>query len=279
MEWFFKLAVDAGALLLSYWARGFWAISRFISPLAEGVDRLLVKRAGAEEIIREDGGAPGPPAAIVRPVAPKKDEIAPSPSLSMQSQALGPEAQNPRDTALAHIKRYNEFVEFNRGGEARVRIAPRMIAQLYRSGRTATHELEDMILQKGLMKCHAAQEMPTLGLILDRLVLQDSGLEIVNMSAVEVICRKIHGLIRAFDDVKCEDDWKAPRNHPGQWRSKVRWGLYRDYDVHSLESDEWSITEAEEDEVTERFPKEAVFPRPLEEAQDSALRGAPGHEE
>ena len=108
-----------------------------------------------------------------------------------------------------------------------------------------------------------------------RLVLQETGLEIVNMSAVEAICRKIYGLIRAFEDVKCEDDWKAPRNHSGKWRSKVKWDLHREYDVQSLESDEWSTTEADE-EVTERLRKKALFQKHYDKVQDSAPPGAPG---
>ena len=76
-----------------------------------------------------------------------------------QIQRLEFEARNPRDAAMEHLKRYEEIPHFNVGGEARVRLAPHMIAKLYKSGRTAVRELEEFIRGKGLEKCHAAQEL------------------------------------------------------------------------------------------------------------------------
>ena len=128
-----------------------------------------------------------------------------------QVQRLEEEARSPKDSALEHLRRFSEQETFKIGGDAKVRLAPDMIAKLYKNGRTATRELEEFLRSKGLEKCHAAQELPTLGLVVDRLVAQDSKADIINLSAVEVLCRKIYGLLRAFEDVKCEADWKQPK--------------------------------------------------------------------
>ena len=113
-----------------------------------------------------------------------------------------------------------------------------------------------------------------LGLLLDRLVILEQETSVVILSAVEALCRKIYGLLRAFEDVSCEDDWRQPRNHSGKWRSKVKWDLLREYDVQSLESSEWAIPEAD-DEVSERIKKKALFNKHWNGLQESAPQGAP----
>eukprot|EP00974_Lingulodinium_polyedra_P046942 4501466-Lingulodinium_polyedra.AAC.1 len=60
-----------------------------------------------------------------------------------------------------------------------------MIAKLYRNGRTATRELEEFARARGIERCHAAAELPTLGLVLDRLVAQDGHEDVINLSTVE----------------------------------------------------------------------------------------------
>ena len=128
--------------------------------------------------------------------------------------------------------------------------------------------MEEFVRSRGLEQCHSALELPTLGLILDRLVLSTSDAAVVNMSAVEAICRKIYGLLRAFEDVHGLDDWKAPRNHSGKWRSKIKWDLLKEYDVQALESSEWSIADAD-DEVSERVRRKALFAEHWDGLQES----------
>eukprot|EP00969_Alexandrium_andersonii_P064978 2861495-Alexandrium_andersonii.AAC.1 len=66
------------------------------------------------------------------------------------------------------------------------------------------------------------------------------------MPAVEVICRKIYGLLRAFENVHCEGDWRQPKGSgAGKWKSRVKWTLLKEYDVQSLESTAWSIPSAD----------------------------------
>ena len=84
----------------------------------------------------------------------------------------------------------------------------------------------------------------------------------MNLPAVEVICRKLYGLARAFEDVHSEADWKQPRDHKGKWSSKIKWQLLREYDVRSLGSTEWAVLEADE-EVSERLERRALIAKHL----------------
>ena len=97
---------------------------------------------------------------------------------------------------------------------------------------------------------------------------------IVNMSAVEVLCRRIYGLIKAFEDVVEEADWKMPRNGNAKtWKSKVKWALLKEYDVQSLESSEWGIPEADA-EVSERLQRKALFAKHFKKAEEAGATNA-----
>ena len=54
-------------------------------------------------------------------------------------------------------------------------------------------------------------ELPTLGLILGRLIMHSGGTDVINLPAVEAICRRFYGLMRAFEDVHRESDWQKPK--------------------------------------------------------------------
>jgi hypothetical protein len=190
-------------------------------------------------------------------------------------QQLEEEAVSPKDAALAHLRRYQDIDGFKIGGDATVRVAPSMVAKLYKNGRTASRELDEFVRSRGLERCHSATELPTLGLILDRLVVDSASSEVINMPAVEVVCRKIYGLIGAFEDVKSESDWKMPKGaNAGKWKSKVKWTLLQEYDVKFLDSSDWSIPEADR-EVSDRLQKRALFNKHLSssEPDSSAVAG------
>ena len=92
------------------------------------------------------------------------------------------------------------------------------------------------------------------------------------MPAVEVLCRRIYGLIKAFEEVQEEGDWKMPRNAPKTWRTKVKWQLLKEYDVQSLESSEWDIPEADQ-EVSDRLQRKALFAKHLSKVEAASPDG------
>ena len=196
--------------------------------------------------------------------------------LATELARLEEEAISPKDAALQHLRRFQQSDNFKIGGDAKTRVAPQLVAKLYRRGRTAAAELEQLVQERGLTKCHAAAEMPTMGLVLDRLVVHSRDTDVINMPAVEVVCRRIYGALLAFEDVKEEADWKQPRNSNGKWKSKVKWGLLKEYDVKALESNDWRIPEADK-EVTDRLQQKALFNKHLEKSGVAAA-GAEGQE-
>ena len=101
-----------------------------------------------------------------------------------------------------------------------------------------------------------------LGLLLDKLIVMGQNVDVVNLPAVEMICRKLYGLARAFEDVHSEADWKQPPDHKGKWPSKIKWQLLREYDVRPLESTEWAVPEVDE-EVGERLKRRALIAKHL----------------
>ena len=175
----------------------------------------------------------------------------------------------PRDQALAHMKIYQEDPSFAVGGGAKTRVAPHMLGLLYKNNRSAQHEMEDFLASRSLARCNAAQELVLLALIIDRMV-REPGVEIVNMPAVEVILRKMYGLIKAFENVKQESDWKRPSGQQGQkWKSRVRWDLLQEFDVASLSQTEWEIEEAD-DEITAKLKRRALLHKHLDQIGPNA---------
>ena len=112
-----------------------------------------------------------------------------------------------------------------------------------------------------------------MGLVLDRLIVHNhlggpgSGSEPVNMPAVEVIARRIYGGLMAFEDVKQESDWKQPRNSQGKWKTKVKWGLLKEYDAKSLDASDWRVHDADR-EVSERLAQRALLAKNLDRASE-----------
>ena len=249
-----------------------------------GVDRFLERLNATQNVLDTDrrenlstnatcGDSPKTARAVL-PGLTDGSALNTAPDAGRRTQQLEGEAVNPKDAALAHLRRYQDIEGFKIGGDASVRVAPSMVAKLYKYGRTASRELEEFVRSRGLEKCHAAMELPTLGLILDRLVVDSASAEVINMPAVEVVCRKVYGLIRAFEDVKSENDWKMPKGaNAGKWKSKVKWTLLQEYDVKFLDSSDWSIPEADR-EVADRLQKRALFNKHLSSNEPDSSIGA-----
>ena len=61
------------------------------------------------------------------------------------------ESRNPKDGLLATLKSYRE-VDGGRVGGVQARVAPTVLARLYKSGRGARAELDNWLRQKELVK-------------------------------------------------------------------------------------------------------------------------------
>jgi hypothetical protein len=179
---------------------------------------------------------------------------------------LTKEAANPRDDVIAQLTRYQELPDWSLGGTS-ARVAPTFLARTYKSGITAAGGARNWATEKELEGCHVAKEFLLLAMVLDRLVRSNE--DVVNSEAVEILCRRMHGIKRAFSDVHCANDWKQPRGQQGQkWKSRVKWELCDQYDIRALDSEELNIPEAD-DEVKQRLEKMALFNKYLAKAAPS----------
>ena len=175
---------------------------------------------------------------------------------------LRKEAIDPRDNMIANLERFEDIPNWTLGGTS-ARIAPFFLAKTFKDGSTAATAGRRFIQEKELDGCHTANEYLLLSMVLDRLV--RSGEIVMNSEALEIICR-LHGIRRAFADVRRVGDWKQPRGQNGQkWKSKVRWGLCDQYDIRALDREELSIPEADE-EVKRRLESVALFNKYFEKA-------------
>ena len=149
-------------------------------------------------------------------------------------------------------------------GPSLARIAPMVLAQMYKFETSAKFQVQQYVRAKELEACHAASEMALMAANLDRM------LDMVNSQAVEVICRRLYGLFRAFENAKKQSDWKQPRGEGGQrWKSKVRWELADEYDAVALADGELRVDDADE-EVRKRLERKALFAKHLDKAVGAA---------
>ena len=95
---------------------------------------------------------------------------------------------------LAHLNTYKERPDW-RIGDSKARVAPKLLAWLYRNGKSAKAEVQEWIRSKELDTCHSAQELLLLAVIVDKLVISEA--EFINSDAVEVLGRRMYSLYRA----------------------------------------------------------------------------------
>ena len=110
------------------------------------VDQLIGRLQASEKVIKEDaaGGGRGSPATswieINTPTSGTTGgthsplENSPASGVQEEISRLEELANNPRDAALVHLRRYEDLPKFPIGGDAKVRIAPPLIAKLYKNG-------------------------------------------------------------------------------------------------------------------------------------------------
>ena len=172
---------------------------------------------------------------------------------------------------MDHLQKYRDIDGWNLGG-AKARIAAQYLARLYKSGKAASETARSWISEKELDTCHAAQEFLLLAMILDKMI-TDQKEDLINSAACEILCRRMHGLQLAFQNVHRQSDWKQPRGQQGQkWKSKVQWELCDQYDVRALDENELTMPGADE-EVRLRLEKKALFNKYLAKAQEGPREG------
>ena len=249
------------------------------SELSSGISSLLDRLKEHEDIVRTDAATKGsssadPGGAGIRTGPPS---LTGSQSSSVTSkvpeliQIIEKETRDPRGALMDHLQKYRDIDGWNLGG-AKARIAAQYLARLYKSGKAASETARSWISEKELDTCHAAQEFLLLAMILDKMI-TDQKEDLINSAACEILCRRMHGLQLALQNVHRQSDWKQPRGQQGQkWKSKVQWELCDQYDVRALDENELTMPGADE-EVRLRLEKKALFNKYLAKAQEGPREG------
>ena len=113
--------------------------------------------------------------------------------------------------------------------------------------------------------------MLLLAMVLDGMVRSEG--DIVHSAAMEILTRRIHGLQRAFRDVRKMSDWKQPGGQHGQnWRSKVQWHLCDQYDFRALDEEDMAVGPVVE-EVRKRLETKGLCNKYLSKAEGQDSKG------
>eukprot|EP00959_Pyramimonas_sp_CCMP1952_P328579 6879129-Pyramimonas_sp.AAC.1 len=95
-------------------------------------------------------------------------------------------------------------------------------------------------------------------MILGRMIADQKG-DPIDSAACEILCRRMHGLQLACQNVRRQVDWKQPRGQQcSRWKSKDQRQLCDQYDVRALGENELKMPGADE-EASLGPEKEALF--------------------
>ncbi|CAK0903468.1 unnamed protein product [Prorocentrum cordatum] len=182
-----------------------------------GIDSLLHRLREREGAVERDAGEERPEAAAGLG-ATSAARGSPKESIQKYLTELERESDNPRLSMLEQLKKF-QITDW-KIGPSEARIAPKVLSRLYRHNTTATFQVKEYIKSKEMSTSHVAGELRLLAAILDRMVA--TKFEMINSEAVEVICRRIYGLFRAWEQVSKMSDWKQPKGEGGKkWPSAL----------------------------------------------------------
>ena len=150
-------------------------------------------------------------------------------------------------------------------GRALARVSPDLIVRLYKDGSTAEVFAQRFISMKQLEGCHYGNELMMLCLALDRAV-QEIPADMINYRSTEVLCRRIYAIEKAFEEVSRESDWKAPKQAPKNWKSKILYHLLDEIDARALMATT-TVVPAVDAEVRDRLKEKALLIKAVEKSQ------------
>ena len=181
------------------------------------------------------------------------------------------EARNPKEGLLATLKSYRE-VDGGRVGGVQARVAPTVLARLYKSGRGARAELDDWLRQKELIKCSIASEVYMLGAVLDKMMSAGEFDSLINSQAAELTCLRLYSIFKAYELVEQESDWRRPKSANGsKWKSKVNWAYAEEFLDLARQTSPGVL--AADDEVAERLKRKAAISKHLGGLGEAGGRG------
>jgi len=109
-------------------------------------------------------------------------------------------------------------------------VAAEFLSEIYSSNSRGEDWGRDFLMKRQLMQCFPARELMASLSALDSIILSDREKGALNKVAVEKLARKAFGLVKAYEPVRVEADWKRPRGDAKNWRNKVDWMVARKVD-------------------------------------------------
>ena len=151
-------------------------------------------------------------------------------------------------------------------GGVRTRVAPAVLAKLYKGGRSARVESQEWLRSKELQSAGVAQDINMLAMVLDRMMSSGQYDELINSQAAELTCLRLYSIWKAYERVQCKGDWQRPKSqHGGKWKTKVDWTLAEEY--LRLDGDPNSENKKADDEVMEKLKRRAILNKHLGEVR------------
>ena len=187
------------------------------------MDRAMAQRQGP---IVEEIGAPPPGLAAASTAATAGSE-------SSDAARLRESLRDPRERVLEQLQHVKPKVDWTMPANIVERVAPPLLAQIFSQHPSAVAMCQRWIQEKQLERNHVAHEMTLLCMVLDKSIMGNP--DFVNSESGEILARRIYALKKAFEQVKCANDWRQPKGAASsKWKSKVRWDLANEIDMRAL---------------------------------------------
>jgi hypothetical protein len=153
-------------------------------------------------------------------------------------RGLVKQAEPPQETIVRALKEYQTLdpsvmVDAFPPGY-RERIAPRFLAQVYSTGRTAKDWSKSWIKERKLDNCDDARRLIHIMSGLDVVFLVDKREGAINLVSTEQACKSAKAIVVGYDLCRHESDWRRP-NSAKTWKSKVEAELMKRVDPGLLE--------------------------------------------
>ena len=173
-------------------------------------------------------------------------------------------ARNPKDALLSTLAQYKSGAGGAPVGGVKARVAPTVLAKLYKGGRSARVETQEWLKSKELQTAGVAQEINMLAMVLDRMMSSGQHDDLINSQVAELTCLRLYSIWKAYERVTCMNDWRRPKAQSGgKWRSKVDWSLAEEY--LRLDADPTTENRRADEEVMEKLKRRAIMNKHLTE--------------
>jgi hypothetical protein len=183
-------------------------------------------------------------------------------SIAPLIKRLKDKAQLPQTYLMEQLENFQdvdkEFWNRHFPENYRQRMCAEGLAEVYSQGKTGEQYGRDFLRERSLLECHAAREIIAGLSAIDTQLMVDRTPGLLNRVATEKLCRKIFGLIRAFENCRVQSDWSRPKGkESGSWKSKVDWDSARRIDPFLRIQDTTIRVPAVEEEIRKGMTQEA----------------------